>query len=141
MASTIGSGGATYRVGAQAGPADTVFLGVFRKTALERVGWYDQRFHRNEDAELNLRLTHAGYTVWFAPELQVDYRPRDDLRLLAKQYFANGRYGYASALLWVLFAIICVVTFLIFKLSKGAVFYSVEPEQAQSKPRTIGDSR
>ncbi|MBA4867326.1 sugar ABC transporter permease [Streptomyces sp. PSKA54] len=57
------------------------------------------------------------------------------------QYFANGRYGYASALLWVLFAIICVVTFLIFKLSKGAVFYSVEPEQAKSKPRTIGDSR
>ncbi|OAH13700.1 carbohydrate ABC transporter permease [Streptomyces jeddahensis] len=57
------------------------------------------------------------------------------------QYFANGRYGYASALLWVLFAIICVVTFLIFKLSKGAVFYSVEPEQAKSKPRTIGDAR
>lgn len=92
MASTAGSGGATYRTGAQAGPADTVFLGVFRKTALERVGWYDERFHRNEDAELNLRFAHAGYLVWFTPELEVDYRPRDDLRLLAKQYFANGRW-------------------------------------------------
>jgi multiple sugar transport system permease protein len=57
------------------------------------------------------------------------------------QYFANGRYGYASALLWVLFAIICVVTFLIFKLSKGAVFYSVEPEPTKRKARTIGGGR
>ncbi|MFF8971817.1 carbohydrate ABC transporter permease [Streptomyces sp. NPDC014995] len=57
------------------------------------------------------------------------------------QYFANGRYGYASALLWVLFAIICVVTFLIFRLSKGAVFYSVEPEPAKPKARTMGGGR
>jgi multiple sugar transport system permease protein len=56
------------------------------------------------------------------------------------QYFANGRYGYASAMLWVLFAIIGVVTFLVFRLSKGAVFYSVEPEPAKTKPRTIGES-
>nr|WP_203614685.1 sugar ABC transporter permease [Streptomyces sp. SID13726] len=54
------------------------------------------------------------------------------------QYFANGRYGYASALLWVLFAFIMAVTFLVFRLSKGMVFYSVEPEQAQPKSRTIG---
>lgn len=54
------------------------------------------------------------------------------------QYFANGRYGYASAMLWVLFVMIMAVTFLLFKLSKGAVFYSVEPEQAKNKPRTIG---
>jgi multiple sugar transport system permease protein len=54
------------------------------------------------------------------------------------QYLVDGRYGYASALLWVLFAIIVAVTFLVFKLSKGAVFYSVEPERAKTKPRTIG---
>ncbi|MBE4741222.1 carbohydrate ABC transporter permease [Streptomyces caniscabiei] len=55
------------------------------------------------------------------------------------QYFANGRYGYASAMLWVLFLIIVAVTFLVFRLSRGAVFYSVAPEAAKpSKPRTIG---
>ncbi|MEU6224904.1 sugar ABC transporter permease [Streptomyces sp. NPDC047042] len=55
------------------------------------------------------------------------------------QYFANGRYGYASAMLWVLFLIIVAVTFLIFKLSKGAVFYAVDPEPAKpSRPRTLG---
>ncbi|MGW2520209.1 carbohydrate ABC transporter permease [Streptomyces sp. NPDC001617] len=56
------------------------------------------------------------------------------------QYFSNGRYGYASALLWVLFAFVMAVTFLVFRLSKGVVFYSVDPEQKQTKPRTIGDS-
>ncbi|MFF3335667.1 carbohydrate ABC transporter permease [Streptomyces sp. NPDC002888] len=55
------------------------------------------------------------------------------------QYFANGRYGYASAMLWVLFLIIIAVTFLVFRLSKGAVFYSVAPESDKpSRPRTIG---
>ncbi|MFI9827496.1 carbohydrate ABC transporter permease [Streptomyces sp. NPDC051913] len=44
------------------------------------------------------------------------------------QYFALGRYGYASALLWVLFVLILVVTGLIFKFTSGAVFYTVDPE-------------
>lgn len=56
------------------------------------------------------------------------------------QYFSNGRYGYASALLWVLFLFIMLVTLLVFRIGKGAVFYSVEPEQAKPKTRTIGDN-
>ena len=54
------------------------------------------------------------------------------------QFFANGRYGYASALLWVLFAFIMLITLLVFRLGKGAVFYSVEPERPKTKSRTIG---
>jgi succinoglycan biosynthesis protein ExoA len=92
MASTVGSGGATYRVGAEPGPADTVFLGVFRRDALEAVGGYDEAFDRNEDAELNLRLQGRGLQVWFTPELAVDYVPRGDVLSLARQYFANGRW-------------------------------------------------
>ncbi|MFI5796605.1 carbohydrate ABC transporter permease [Streptomyces sp. NPDC051677] len=44
------------------------------------------------------------------------------------QYFALGRYGYASALLWVLFVLILAVTGLIFRFTSGAVFYNVDPE-------------
>ena len=44
------------------------------------------------------------------------------------QYFALGRYGYASALLWVLFVIILAVTGLLFRFTSGAVFYNVGPE-------------
>jgi multiple sugar transport system permease protein len=44
------------------------------------------------------------------------------------EYFAFGRYGYASALLWVLFVLILVATGLIFKATSGVVFYNVDPE-------------
>ncbi|MEU1344015.1 sugar ABC transporter permease [Streptomyces sp. NPDC005827] len=54
------------------------------------------------------------------------------------EYFANGRYGYASALLWVLFVIIMVLTALVFRLSRGVVFYSVEQETTAKRPRTLG---
>ncbi|MGI5459025.1 carbohydrate ABC transporter permease [Streptomyces sp. CA-249302] len=44
------------------------------------------------------------------------------------EYFAFGRYGYASALLWVLFVLILVATGLIFRATSGVVFYNVDPE-------------
>ena len=44
------------------------------------------------------------------------------------EYFAFGRYGYASALLWVLFVLILVATAVIFKATSGVVFYNVDPE-------------
>ena len=92
MRSPVGAGGATYRVGGAAGPVDTVYLGVFRRAALDAVGGFDPRFERNQDAELNLRLRRAGFVVWFEPELSVAYRPRTTIRGLASQYLQYGRW-------------------------------------------------
>jgi multiple sugar transport system permease protein len=44
------------------------------------------------------------------------------------QYFAYGRFGYASALLWVLFVLILLLTIVIFRFSARAVFYENAPE-------------
>lgn len=44
------------------------------------------------------------------------------------QYFSAARFGYASAMLWLLFAVILVITLLIIKVSARTVFYTVEPE-------------
>lgn len=46
------------------------------------------------------------------------------------QYFAYGRFGYASALLWVLFALILLLTLIIFRVSTRAVFYESGPDEA-----------
>ncbi|MBS3941892.1 MAG: glycosyltransferase [Actinobacteria bacterium] len=92
MVSPAGAGGATYRTGGAEGPVDTVYLGVFRRAALDAVGHYDARFTRNQDAELNVRLRAAGHEVWFDPELAVEYRPRDSVRGLASQYLQYGRW-------------------------------------------------
>jgi multiple sugar transport system permease protein len=44
------------------------------------------------------------------------------------QYFYNQRFGYASALLWILFAIVLVITLLVFRSSTAWVYYEVDQE-------------
>ncbi len=97
MRSPLGAGGAAYRTGTAPGPADTVYLGIYRREALEQVGGFDETFVRNQDAELNERLRAAGHTVWFDPSLEVAYRPRGSVRALARQYFEYGRWRRATA--------------------------------------------
>jgi cellulose synthase/poly-beta-1,6-N-acetylglucosamine synthase-like glycosyltransferase len=97
MASPWGAGDARYRIGGEAGPAETVYLGVFRRTALERVGGFDEEFIRTQDYELNHRIIATGGKVWFDPELRVEYRPRSSLSLLARQYLGYGRAKRAFA--------------------------------------------
>ena len=92
MRSRIGVGGGTFHVGGGAGPVDTVYLGAFRRRALERVGGYDERYTRTQDWHLNLRLRQTGGTVWFTPDMEVTYRPRPNVRALARQYFQYGRW-------------------------------------------------
>jgi succinoglycan biosynthesis protein ExoA len=90
MSSRFGTGDARFHYGGVAGPSDTVYLGVFRREALEAVGGFDESLLRNQDYELNIRLRAAGGTVWFDPRLRVVYRPRSDLPSLARQYFQYG---------------------------------------------------
>jgi glycosyltransferase involved in cell wall biosynthesis len=95
MRSPLGVGGARFHTGGDAGPADTVYLGVFKKSALLSVGLYDERFTRAQDWELNYRLRQEGGVIWFDPRLAVTYRPRPTLKALAKQYFEYGRWRHA----------------------------------------------
>lgn len=92
MTSKIGVGNAAFHTGGQAGPADTVYLGVFRRPALERQNGYNEEFIRAQDWELNYRLREAGGLIWFSPQLRVSYRPRPSVRALAKQYKDYGRW-------------------------------------------------
>lgn len=90
MTSPLGVGSANFHVGGEAGPVETVYLGVFQRAALERVGGYDPAFTRAQDWEMNHRIRVTGGTVWFNPELFVTYRPRPSVGKLAKQYFEYG---------------------------------------------------
>lgn len=92
MRSPLGVGGARFHTGGQAGPADTVYLGVFQKSALEKVSGYDERFVRAQDWEMNHRIRKSGGLVYFTPRLSVSYRPRPSLAALARQYFGYGRW-------------------------------------------------
>lgn len=108
--SPFGLGGGAYHGDGTQGPAESAYLGIFRREAVEAVGGYDPGILRGEDWELNLRIRRAGYTVWFAPALGVTYWPRASFSALAKQFFATGtwravlvrKYGRANP--WRFFA-------------------------------------
>ncbi|MGW6513576.1 glycosyltransferase family 2 protein [Streptomyces niveus] len=97
MTSKIGVGNAAFHTGGEAGPAETVYLGVFRRAALEQQGGYNEEFIRAQDWELNFRIREAGGQIWFSPELRVQYRPRPSVRELAKQYRNYGRWRHVVA--------------------------------------------
>ncbi|MET3567276.1 MULTISPECIES: glycosyltransferase family 2 protein [Microbacteriaceae] len=88
--SRVGLGGTKLHVGGEAGPAETVYLGVFRRDRLIEVGLFDEEIKRGQDWELNRRLRTTGGTVWFTPRLKVTYRPRPNLYRLARQFFSTG---------------------------------------------------
>lgn len=108
--SPFGLGGGAYHGDGVPGEAESAYLGIFRREAIEAVGGYDPTILRGEDWELNLRIRRAGYTVWFVPSLGVTYWPRASLGDLARQFFATGtwravlvrRYGRANP--WRFFA-------------------------------------
>ncbi len=92
MTTKLGVGAAAFHVGGDEGPALTVYLGCFRRSALDRVGGYDESFTRAQDWEMNHRIRATGGVVWFSPQLHVTYRPRPTLRALARQYFEYGQW-------------------------------------------------
>lgn len=89
-----GAGPARFHRDAAAGPAETVYLGTFRRVWLEKVGGWATDVGVNEDYELNHRIRAAGGLVWFDPTLEVGYQARQSFRALARQY---GRYGRSKA--------------------------------------------
>lgn len=108
--SPFGLGGGAYHGDGTPGAAESAYLGIFRREAIEAVGGYDPGILRGEDWELNLRIRRANGTIWFEPALRVTYWPRASLRDLSKQFFATGtwravlvrRYGGANP--WRFFA-------------------------------------
>ncbi len=88
--SGLGLGGGVHHAGSAAGPAETAYLGVFRRTALLAVGGYDETLRRGEDYDLNVRLRDEGYDVWFVPDVEVTYWPRDAWTPLVRQMWATG---------------------------------------------------
>jgi glycosyltransferase involved in cell wall biosynthesis len=92
MTNPLGVGDARFHRGGAAGPVDTVYLGVYPRDVLKEIDGFDESLVRNQDYELNIRIRVAGYTVWFDPQLEIDYRPRPTLRTLWSQYNQYGQW-------------------------------------------------
>lgn len=91
MSTPFGVGDARFRTGGVAGHVDTVAFGAYRKSVLDEIGWFDEDLTRNQDDELNYRLLHSGWRIWFDPRVRSRYHVRSTFEKLLKQYH---QYGY-----------------------------------------------
>lgn len=93
----FGVGGASFRCGANAGPADTVAFGAFRREVFDQEGLFDERLLRNQDYEFNSRLRKNGRVVWLDPEIKVIYYNQATINGLLKQAFGTGKWNVLTA--------------------------------------------
>lgn len=89
--SRLGNGGSAHRTGEGGRFVDHGHHALMRLNAFKSVRGYDESFSHNEDAELDLRLSQAGYRIWLTSLTRNDYFPRRTIAALAKQYFNFGK--------------------------------------------------
>jgi succinoglycan biosynthesis protein ExoA len=92
MTSKAGVGSATWHTGGEPAPADSAYLGIYQRQAINNAGGWDETMLRAEDWELNYRIRTQGGLVWCTPALQVTYRPRRTIKTLTSQYWHYGRW-------------------------------------------------
>ncbi|MFA4917420.1 MAG: glycosyltransferase family 2 protein [Syntrophales bacterium] len=73
------------------GEIDTVTYGCYHKAVFQKIGLFDEELVRNQDDELNFRLTRAGGKIWQSPQIKSWYYPRASIFALFRQYM---QYGY-----------------------------------------------
>lgn len=88
--SRFSAGGAASHREDYEGPVDTVYLGCWRKSTLEELGLFDEDLVRNQDDELNLRLSRKGGLIWQSGRILSHYTPRNSLANLFRQYMQYG---------------------------------------------------
>ena len=69
---------------------------VARRSALLELGGFDEQLRFGEDVDLVWRALENGWSVRYAPEVEVDHQPRQSLAAWARQRFDYG--GSAVAL-------------------------------------------
>lgn len=92
LCSRWGIGGSSFHDVSAEGPAQSVYMGVFRRDVFDRVGPFDERFTRNQDDELAYRIAEQGGSIWLSARLRSTYEPRDSFPRLRRQFEGYGRY-------------------------------------------------
>jgi GT2 family glycosyltransferase len=91
MASPFGVGAGNFRTLRESGYVDTVGTPMYRRSVFERIGPFSEGLIRNQDDELNYRITAAGGKIYLNANVEVKYYVRVRVSHLFRQYF---QYGY-----------------------------------------------
>lgn len=90
MSSPFGVGNALFRYSKKEAFVDTVAFGAYRRSVLDKAGYFDEELVRNQDDELNLRVRENGCKILLSPKIKSYYYSRASYKKLWKQYFQYG---------------------------------------------------
>lgn len=93
LSSPFGVGNSSFRVSDKPGYADTAVYGLYRKDIFEKVGYFNEKYVRNQDIELHSRIRAAGGKFYFNPEISCVYYSRNTVKKMVKQAFGNGKWN------------------------------------------------
>lgn len=88
--SRFGVGNSSFHFENYEGPADSVYLGAWRKSVFDKIASFDEQMWRNQDDEFHYRAKAAGLRIYQSPTIQSHYYPRSSLVTLFSQYFGYG---------------------------------------------------
>jgi len=87
----FGTGPSLHKIGCDhVMETDTVPFGCFRKAIFDQIGFFDEEMGRNEDEELNGRITRAGGRIYIVPDVKMHYVSRDSLGKMIQMYYHYG---------------------------------------------------
>ena len=91
MASSFGVGVGNFRVLQRSGYVDTVGTPMYRRSVFDQIGLFNEVLIRNQDDELNYRITANGGRIYLNTDVRIRYYVRAKVSNLFTQYF---QYGY-----------------------------------------------
>lgn len=74
---------------------DTVPFGCYKREVFSQIGLFDEDLVRNQDDELNARLTKEGGKIYLIPFVKINYYARKSISKMIKMFF---QYGYFKPL-------------------------------------------
>lgn len=115
--SPMGAGVASYHRLSSPAYVDTVYGGFYRRDVFSKIGFFNEKLARNQDNELNARVTSNQLRIYYHPDLDTEYIQKTDLRSFFLRAFIFGSYHpvtwwhntksfrirHAVPLIWVLY--------------------------------------
>jgi len=91
MSHFFATGGVRFRTGSkEVMEVDTVFGGCYKKEVFKKIGLFNEKLHRSQDMEFNIRLKRAGGRIILAPDIVNYYYPKSNFKDFLLHSFDSG---------------------------------------------------
>ena len=91
MSHFFGTGGVRFRTGSkEVMEVDTVFGGCYKREVFNKIGLFNEKLHRSQDMEFNIRLKRAGEKILLAPDIVNYYYPKSNFKDFLLHSFDSG---------------------------------------------------